>query len=73
MQAVIIDYGSGNLRSAAKAFERAARESGSAMAVKVSADPRDVAAASHIVLPGVGAFADCMNGLSRPFPAWSRR
>jgi imidazole glycerol-phosphate synthase subunit HisH len=64
MQAVIIDYGSGNLRSAAKAFERAARESGSAMEVKVSADPRDVAAASHIVLPGVGAFADCMNGLS---------
>jgi imidazole glycerol-phosphate synthase subunit HisH len=65
MQAVIIDYGSGNLRSAAKAFERAARESGGAMAVKVSASPRDVAAASHIVLPGVGAFADCMNGLSR--------
>ena len=65
MQAVIIDYGSGNLRSAAKAFERASRESGSAMAVKVSADPRDVASASHIVLPGVGAFADCMNGLSR--------
>jgi len=65
MQAVIIDYGSGNLRSAAKAFERAARESGSAMAVKVSADPRDVAASSHIVLPGVGAFADCMSGLSR--------
>jgi glutamine amidotransferase len=65
MQAVIIDYGSGNLRSAAKAFERAARESGGTMAVKVSADPRDVAASSHIVLPGVGAFADCMNGLSR--------
>jgi glutamine amidotransferase len=64
MQAVIIDYGSGNLRSAAKAFERATRESGVAMPIKVSADPRDVAAASHIVLPGVGAFADCMRGVS---------
>ena len=64
MQAVIIDYGSGNLRSAAKAFERAARESGAAMPIKVSSDPRDVAAASHIVLPGVGAFADCMRGVT---------
>jgi imidazole glycerol-phosphate synthase subunit HisH len=60
---VIIDYGSGNLRSAAKAFERAVRESGVSASVKVSADPRDVAAASHIVLPGVGAFADCIAGL----------
>ena len=64
MQAVIIDYGSGNLRSAAKAFERAARESGSGMPIKVSASPRDVATASHIVLPGVGAFQDCMRGVS---------
>jgi imidazole glycerol-phosphate synthase subunit HisH len=62
MQAVIIDYGSGNLRSAAKAFERASRES-SGVPIKVSADPRDVAAASHIVLPGVGAFQDCMRGV----------
>ena len=64
MQAVIIDYGSGNLRSAAKAFERAARESGAGMPIKVSASPRDVATASHIVLPGVGAFQDCMRGVS---------
>ncbi|HEX2113258.1 MAG TPA: imidazole glycerol phosphate synthase subunit HisH [Alphaproteobacteria bacterium] len=64
MQAVIIDYGSGNLRSAAKAFERATRESGADMPIKVSADPADVAAASHIVLPGVGAFADCARGVT---------
>ena len=60
----IIDYGSGNLHSAAKAFERAARESGANGDIKVSADARDVAAADRIVLPGVGAFADCMRGLS---------
>lgn len=58
---VIIDYGSGNLRSAAKAFERAAE--GSKTKIEVTADPRALAAASHIVLPGVGAFADCMAGL----------
>jgi glutamine amidotransferase len=62
-RAVIIDYGSGNLRSAAKALERAAHESGFAGDVRVTAMPGDVAGASHIVLPGVGAFADCMNGL----------
>jgi imidazole glycerol-phosphate synthase subunit HisH len=64
MQSVaIIDYGSGNLRSAAKAFERAARESGYTGAIRVTADPKAVLAAERIVLPGVGAFADCMNGL----------
>ncbi len=61
--AVIIDYGSGNLRSAAKAFERAAGESGFNGTVTVTAEPSALSAASHIVLPGVGAFADCMNGL----------
>jgi glutamine amidotransferase len=60
---VIIDYGSGNLHSAAKAFERAARESGSEVAVAVTSDPAEVAAADRIVLPGVGAFADCRRGL----------
>jgi glutamine amidotransferase len=59
----IIDYGSGNLHSAAKAFERAARESGADVAVAVTADPAEVAAADRIVLPGVGAFADCRSGL----------
>ena len=63
MYVAIIDYGSGNLHSAAKAFERAARESGSPLAVKVTSKPEDVRAAERIVLPGVGAFADCKQGL----------
>ena len=63
MTVAIVDYGSGNLRSAAKAFERAARESGLDDRVLVTADPHDVAAADRIVLPGVGAFADCRAGL----------
>ena len=63
MSVAIIDYGSGNLRSAAKAFERAAAESDLAIPVAVTADPRAVMKASHIVLPGVGAFADCRAGL----------
>lgn len=60
---VIIDYGSGNLHSAAKAFERAARESGAGTDIQVSSSPRDVLAADRVVLPGVGAFADCKRGL----------
>lgn len=63
MSVAIVDYGSGNLRSAAKAFERAARESGYAGAVHVTADPDVVRAADRILLPGVGAFADCRAGL----------
>ena len=59
----IIDYGSGNLHSAAKAFERAARESGADARIEVTADPAAVRAADRIVLPGVGAFADCRRGL----------
>ena len=65
MYVAIIDYGSGNLHSAAKAFERAAREEGSALDVKVTAEPEMVAGAERIVLPGVGAFADCKAGLAR--------
>ena len=63
MQATIIDYGSGNLRSAGKAFERAMREAELDGRVVVSADPAEVARASHVVLPGVGAFGDCARGL----------
>ncbi len=63
MSVVIIDYGSGNLHSAAKAFERAARDSGLAMPVAVTAEPDAMRRAERIVLPGVGAFKDCRDGL----------
>jgi glutamine amidotransferase len=59
----IIDYGSGNLHSAAKAFERAARSLPTPPAIVVTSDPDVVAKADRIVLPGVGAFADCRAGL----------
>jgi glutamine amidotransferase len=59
----IVDYGSGNLHSAAKALERAARECELDARIEVTADPNAVAAADRIVLPGVGAFADCRRGL----------
>ena len=63
MSVAIIDYGSGNLHSAAKAFERAARESGASQPIAVTSDPAVVRAADRVVLPGVGAFADCRRGL----------
>jgi len=59
----IVDYGSGNLHSAAKAFERAARESGLHQPIVVTSDPDAVRRADRVVLPGVGAFADCRRGL----------
>jgi glutamine amidotransferase len=59
MTVVIIDYGSGNLHSAAKAFERESTEK-----VVVTADPKIVAGADRIVLPGVGAFNDCKKGVT---------
>lgn len=65
MHVAIIDYGSGNLHSAAKAFERAAREHAPALSVRVTSKPEEVRAAERIVLPGVGAFADCREGLAR--------
>ena len=63
MSVAIVDYGSGNLHSAAKAFERAARESGHEQPIAVTSDPDAVSRADRIVLPGVGAFADCRRGL----------
>lgn len=63
MTTVIVDYGSGNLHSAAKAFERAARERGSSEKIVVSDDANAVRKADRVVLPGVGAFADCRRGL----------
>ena len=63
MSVAIVDYGSGNLHSAAKAFERAARESGHDQPIIVTNDPEKVRNADRVVLPGVGAFADCRRGL----------
>ncbi len=63
MKVAIIDYGSGNLRSATKAFERAAREGGTDAKILLTSDPETVAGADRIVLPGVGAFADRRSGL----------
>lgn len=64
MRVAIIDYGSGNLKSVAKAFERAVRDMGSAMHVDVTSDAQAVQSADYIVLPGVGAYADCRRGLN---------
>jgi glutamine amidotransferase len=63
MRVAIIDYGSGNLRSAVKAFERAAHENGIAASVSLVKEAQAVSSADRIVLPGVGAFADCRAGL----------
>ena len=63
MTVAIVDYGSGNLHSAAKAFERASREEKLAQPIVVTGDPDQVRRADRVVLPGVGAFADCRRGL----------
>lgn len=60
---IVIDYGSGNLRSAAKAFEKVVSDEGLDINIAISGDPKDIKSASRIVLPGQGAFADCMSGL----------
>ncbi|MER8655198.1 imidazole glycerol phosphate synthase subunit HisH [Mesorhizobium sp. M0847] len=70
MRVAIIDYGSGNLRSATKAFERAAHEAGIAAAIELTADAERVRSADRIVLPGVGAYADCAAGLRGVAGMW---
>jgi len=63
MAIAVVDYGSGNLRSVAKALTRAVAEAGYGDHVVVTSDPDEVRRAERIVLPGVGAFGDCMRGL----------
>lgn len=63
MRVAIIDYGSGNLRSATKAFERAAREGGFDATIELTDKADRVSSADYVVLPGVGAYADCRRGL----------
>ncbi len=64
MKVAVVDYGSGNLASAARALALAAERAGIAASVTISADPDVVAAADRVVLPGQGAFADCAQGLA---------
>jgi glutamine amidotransferase len=59
----VVDYGSGNLRSVAKAFERQAREGDHNITIQVTSDPDIIARADRVVLPGVGAFGDCARGV----------
>ncbi|MVA96656.1 imidazole glycerol phosphate synthase subunit HisH [Nitratireductor sp. CAU 1489] len=63
MRVAIIDYGSGNLRSAVKAFERAARQAGIVAEIELTSNAERVRTADRVVLPGVGAYADCRAGL----------
>ena len=64
MRVAVVDYGSGNLTSAARALARAAEDQGIAASVTITADPEIVAASDRVVLPGQGAFADCAAGLN---------
>jgi len=65
MRVAIIDYGSGNLRSVAKAFERAAHERAIAADIEITDDAGRAGTADRVVLPGVGTYADCRKGLNR--------
>ena len=63
MTVAVVDYGSGNLRSAVKALE-VASERTSGQKIVLTSDPEEVRRAERIVLPGVGAFKDCRDGLA---------
>lgn len=63
MKIAVVDYGSGNLASASRAAALAADQAGLAAGVRVTSDPAEIRAADRIILPGQGAFADCMAGL----------
>jgi len=71
MRVAVVDCGSGNLASAARALAVAAERSGIAAEVAVTGDPADVAAADRVVLPGQGAFADCAMGLAAVPGLWA--
>jgi glutamine amidotransferase len=64
MRVAVVDYGSGNLTSAARALSRAAADAGLDATIEVTSDPAVVAAADRVVLPGQGAFAECAAGLA---------
>lgn len=64
MKVAVVDYGSGNLASAARALQVAARRAGIDATVTITADPQAVRAADRLVLPGQGAFRDCAQGLA---------
>ena len=65
MLVAVIDYGSGNLASAARGLALAAERQGRDATIAITSDPETVARADRIVLPGQGAFADCAAGLAR--------
>ena len=71
MKIAVVDYGSGNLASAARALAVAAEREGMAAEVRITADPTLVAGADRIVLPGQGAFADCATGLAAIPGLWA--
>lgn len=70
MKVAVVDYGSGNIASAARGLELAARRAGLSAEVEVTSHPEEVEAADRIVLPGQGAFADCARGLHAIAGLW---